>query len=218
MKKRLTKEVATTDFNDTEASFITASIFLASCILLLTSLSFAKTYNVTQITSQSQSSVSFVFTAIRTNPGDEVHFDLPKNLQNQKLSFVILGHRQDPNTHKGGTPGQKQDMVPGLSAVLVHSTNLMEPTLPDSWRWWAGMASGNLGAKFAEPRADLEMENLYEWNTKGTAGMVGAMAADTKNMAVGTDMGKPGGSFCLGCLVCLHQYLLKIIWKACSKT
>lgn len=144
--------------------------FLATCLFLTASVSLSKVFDITEIRNQSQSSVQFNFQTIRTQPGDEVRFDVPVHLRHQKLSFVILGHRQDPATHLGGTPGQKQDSIPGLSAVLVHSTNLTGPQAEDAWRFWAGMSSGNLGAKFAEPRNDLEMENLYEWNTLGSRG------------------------------------------------
>jgi hypothetical protein len=140
-------------------------------LLTLTSIARAKTYNMTEPQSTTLSSLSFRFAEIRTAPGDEIRFVIPPALHTQKLSLVILGHRQDPSTHKGGTPGQKQDQIPGLSAVLVHSTNITDAKAPDAWRYWAGMASGNFGAKFAEPRFDPEIENLYEWNSIGSRGV-----------------------------------------------
>lgn len=145
---------------------------VASCLIFLAlNQAQAKTYEMPEPQSATLSSVSYRFNEIRTVPGDEIHFSVPQNLRGQKLSFVILGHRQDPTTHKGGTPGQKLDQIPGLSAVLVHSTNLSITNSPDAWRYWAGMASGNFGAKFAEPRFDPEIENLYEWNSIGSRGV-----------------------------------------------
>lgn len=147
--------------------------FFLSTVTFFLSLSvFAeKRIDKTEPTSQTQSSVTYVFPEISTQPGDAIRFYIPEHLRKQVLSYVILGHRQDPNTHKGGTPGVKKDDIPGLSAVLVHSTNLHDKSSPDSWRYWGGMSSGKYGAKFSEPRHDLEMENLYEWNSIGTSGI-----------------------------------------------
>ena len=131
---------------------------------------YAAEYEIAEITSQTQSSVTFVFKPITGHPGDQIGFNIPKNFQSQKLSYVILGHRQNPATNKGATPGVKEDAIPGLSAVLVHSTNLNATQPDDTWRYWGGMSSGNFGAKFAEARPELEMENLYEWNTIGSYG------------------------------------------------
>ena len=127
--------------------------------LLLTAVIYAiglsaaaeKRTDFTTPTSQTQSSVTYVFPEIRTGPGDAIRFFIPQHLRSQVLSYVILGHHQDPSTHRGGTPGQKQDAIPGLSAILVDSTNLHDVDSQDSWRYWGGMSSGKYGAKFAEP-------------------------------------------------------------------
>ncbi len=148
------------------------NFFVTTAALVLSLSAFAeKKTDFTEPTSQTQSSVTYVFPEIRTQPGDAIRFYIPQHLRSQVLSYVILGHHQDPATHKGGTPGQKQDAIPGLSAILVHSTNLHDANSQDAWRYWGGMSSGKYGAKFAEPRTDLEMENLYEWNSIGSSGI-----------------------------------------------
>lgn len=146
------------------------SFWACASLSAMGSMGFAKVIEIQNPTQVTGSSIQYSFSEVSTQPGDEVKFHIPQHLRSQKLTFVILGHHQNPSTHQGGTPGQKQDAVPGISAVLVHSTNLHNVSSADSWRYWNGMASGNMGGKFAEPRYDLEIENLYEWNTIGSRG------------------------------------------------
>lgn len=63
--------------------------FLATCLFLTASVSLSKVFDITEIRNQSQSSVQLNFQTIRTQPGDEVRFDVPVHLRHQKLSFVI---------------------------------------------------------------------------------------------------------------------------------
>lgn len=105
---------------------------------------------------------------VKMAPGDVMDFDVPETYKNKAISFVILGHRQDPSTHQGADPnGGKYDSLPGLTSFQVLNPN-------NEWRYWNGPGSGKGGAKFAEPRHELEMENLYEWRSYGHCQMDGS--------------------------------------------
>lgn len=100
----------------------------------------------------------------KLNPGECAYFSVPKELQDKPVFFVILGHRQDPSEDTGRTPGNKYDNNPGLTSLQVNVANSGgEPR----WRYWHGQASGNMGAKFAEPGYSPEIEGLYEWYDHG---------------------------------------------------
>lgn len=100
----------------------------------------------------------------KLNPGECAYFSVPKELQDKPVFFVILGHRQDPSEDTGRTPGNKYDNNPGLTSLQVNEVSTSgEPR----WRYWHGQASGNMGAKFAEPGYSPEIEGLYEWYGHG---------------------------------------------------
>jgi len=100
----------------------------------------------------------------KLNPGECAYFSVPKELQDRPVFFVILGHRQDPSEDTGRTPGEKYDKNPGLTSLQV---NEVSPSGEPRWRYWHGQASGNMGAKFAEPGFSPEIEGLYEWYGHG---------------------------------------------------
>ncbi len=108
--------------------------------------------------------ITYIFPQeIVMEPQTAIYFPIPKHLQNRPISFVILGHRQDPSTHVGWNSQTGRDDVPGLTSFQVHPKGAAQ----NQWRYWAGSASGQFGAKFAEPRSTPEMENLYDWMSLG---------------------------------------------------
>lgn len=121
---------------------------------------------LTQPTSIIGSQLRYQMPEVRLQPGQALYFAVPSNLQERDLNFVVLGHRQDPNTHKGWNSQTQRDDLPGLLSFQVLNKN-------GEWRYWGGMASGKNGAKYAEPRHSLEMENLYEWEHQGNCSIAG---------------------------------------------
>lgn len=115
--------------------------------------------------SRTSTTITYKFPEKVMKPGDSLYFAIPEDLQNKPVSFVVVGHRQDPSTHKGQKPDSHWDDVPGLTSFQVHATN---QSAIEAWRYWTGDSSGKKGAKFAEPRHELEKENLYEWVDNGT--------------------------------------------------
>ena len=113
-------------------------------------------------------SISYKFPEMVLNPGEVLYFAVPDDLSKRAVSFAILGHRQDPTTEKGMNYTTKWDDIPGLTSVQFHST---DPKEKDPWRYWRGNASGVKGAKFAEVGKHVEVENLYDWQKYGHAGV-----------------------------------------------
>lgn len=108
-------------------------------------------------TKQTCSTVTYEFAETDMKPGDSVYFHVPLEQRKRGVRFMVIGHRQDPSTNKGG----KWDDKPGLSSVQIYSKN--------TWNYWKGSASGKKGAKFAEVRHRPELENLYDWDHYGYA-------------------------------------------------
>ena len=113
---------------------------------------------------RTSNSVSYKFPSQPLAPGESIYLWVPSDLQKRGVDFVVLGHRQNPDTQTGTTPGEKWDKVPGLTSVTVYDKN----RAPDErWRYWNGSASGKNGAKFAEVGKSFELEGLYEWSQLG---------------------------------------------------
>ncbi|MFN7904655.1 MAG: hypothetical protein ACK5P5_05680 [Pseudobdellovibrionaceae bacterium] len=135
--------------------------------------------------------ITYSFTQeIVLDPQQAIYFAIPAHLQNRTISFVILGHRQNPSTHIGWNHQSNRDDVPGLISFQAHPKGAQE----NHWRFWAGSSSGNFGAKFAEPRPTPEMENLYDWMTLGHRSILSndlsqtPLSTDTLRLvSVGTD-------------------------------
>lgn len=125
-------------------------------------------------TARTCSSVTYRFPEKTLKPGDMLEFEVPQDLRDRGVAFMILGHRQPLQKKKV----DQWDESPGLTSVQVLGTFGGSPTggsPTPSWRYWSGNASGELGAKYAEPRSedDPEMENLYDWAKIGHRSIVG---------------------------------------------
>lgn len=132
--------------------------------------------------SRTSSSVTYKMNPqITLQPGETIYLAVPGDLQSRAVSFMVLGHRQDPTTEKGTNPETKWDDVPGLTSVQIHAKNFAKGK---QWRYWNGPASGKQGAKFAEVRSDLELENLYGWLSYGS---VGLEAGDSSTAEIDAD-------------------------------
>lgn len=107
-------------------------------------------------TQKSCSTVTYKIPEYKMNPGEALYFHIPPEYRERAVRFMVLGHRQE--NIPGWKPGT-WDEKPGLSSVQVATKGNL--------RYWKGMSSGNKGAKFAEIRTSLEMENLYDWNSFG---------------------------------------------------
>lgn len=101
---------------------------------------------------------------LRLKPGECGYFSVPASLRNKPVLFVNMGHRQAEGDNTGWNAQTKHDSKPGLTTVQVNETNIKGES---RWRYWGGSSSGKFGAKFAEPRYDMEMEGLYEWSKNG---------------------------------------------------
>lgn len=150
----------------------------------------------TEPTSRTANSVTYKFSERSLQPKENLYLAIPKDLQGRPVSFVTLGHRQDPKTDAGIDPKTGWDTKPGLTSVQIHGKNFPGKS---GWRAWKGMSSGENGAKFAEPRDTLEMENLYEWQTHGSLGAdngdyskVGILGDGIRVRSVGKDEVKVG--------------------------
>lgn len=123
-------------------------------------------------------SVNYNLKGQKLAPGEFIYLWIPPDLQDKGTNFMILGHRQNPATTTGPKPGQKWDDTPGLTSVQVYDANR---PVKERWRHWAGDASGNFGAKFAEPDIRFELENLYQWSKLGHRGV---QSGDFKNDSI----------------------------------
>lgn len=103
----------------------------------------------------------FDFPEMELRPEDIVYFMVPDDLSKLPLSQIGFSHRQ-----KGYAPDW--DRNPGLTSALLYSTDIPN----DEFRYWAGHASGKMGAKYAEYRRSPEMDTLYEWPLIGHKGLV----------------------------------------------
>jgi hypothetical protein len=111
------------------------------------------------------SSVKYEFEPYRVlKPGQCVILNVPEHLRNQNVNSVILGHRANPEGNRGTSEESTFDNKPALTSVQLGMTGTGGGV---SWQYWNGSASGKFGAKFAEPRDDLEIESLYEWYHNG---------------------------------------------------
>jgi len=117
-------------------------------------------------TVRTSNSVSYSFPEVTMKPGETIYFGIPSDLKRKSVNFVIIGHRQDPHEEKGYNSQKKWDEIPGLTSFQVLTTNKKGEK---EWRYWSGDSSGNQGAKFAEVRHSVELENLYEWTDTGTS-------------------------------------------------
>lgn len=115
---------------------------------------------IDQATDRTISSVEYKIPDKRLKPGEILYFVVPDDLSTKAVSFMVLGHKQDPSDQTGWSKSGDFDSSPGLTSVQVLSEE-------GDWRYWPGQASGNKGAKFAEVRYDYEMENLYDWDKYG---------------------------------------------------
>jgi hypothetical protein len=109
----------------------------------------------TEATSTTCNSVTYQFPEEQLSPGEISYFHIPTEIRDRGVSFVIMGHRQNP---EGGDP--EWDESPGLTSFQVMAAD-------KSWNYWNGQSSGHSGAKFAENSMYPEMENLYDWNKFG---------------------------------------------------
>ncbi|MBL7715040.1 MAG: hypothetical protein JNL01_06190 [Bdellovibrionales bacterium] len=119
---------------------------------------------ITEPSHQGCSWIAFKFPEKKLLPGEALYFSISEDLRTKPVTFVVLGHRQDPGSEKGMNRETKWDDVPGLTSVQVHSST---GDAAKAWRYWAGQASGEKGAKFAEVSYSPEIENLYEWLSTG---------------------------------------------------
>lgn len=92
-------------------------------------------------------------------PGESLYFAVPSDLTDRPVSWVIIGHRQDPRTQRGRSDN---DDFPGYTTTQVHSVVASE-----GWRYWGGMSSAPFGGKFAEIKYDAELDGLYQWTYEG---------------------------------------------------
>lgn len=121
---------------------------------------------LTQPSERTSHSVTYRFPERELRPGQSLYFALPPDISGNPVRFVILGHRQDPQRETGFDTTRRWDNVPGLSSVQFHQAGASGP---GAWRYWRGQASGTQGAKFAEVRNEVELENLYDWEKYGHA-------------------------------------------------
>lgn len=108
-------------------------------------------------TSTTCSSATYDTHDIKLEPRNSLYLKVPYNMQDRKVNFVNLAHRQD-----GTLDFEKNewDMWPGLTSIQIYSKN--------NWYYWGGSSSGENGAKFAEPNDyEFEYEGLYEWEKYG---------------------------------------------------
>lgn len=96
-------------------------------------------------------------------PNECLYLEVPKELRSKPILFVNLGHSQQYQDNTGYDPKTKWDKNPALTTIQVNPNNNKGET---KWRYWGGMSSGDLGAKFAEP-GGIELEGLYEWYKNG---------------------------------------------------
>lgn len=135
----------------------------------------AKRYFVVP-TSKTCSSLTYEFPETRVSPGQALYFDVPTEFRDRPVTFVTIGHRQNPSDPSNyGLGATEHDSKPGLTSTQILTTGYEGA---DNWRYWAGSASGAYGAKFAELRGSPEIEHLYEWRKIGHYG-VGSKAHET---------------------------------------
>jgi hypothetical protein len=106
-------------------------------------------------------SAEYVLPEFEIKPNEVHYFAVPKNLSINPLSQIGFSHRQK------GIATSERDSRPGLTSALVYTSDIPG----DELRYWAGPASGKLGAKFAEYRGSPEFDALYEWPLKGHYGV-----------------------------------------------
>lgn len=114
-------------------------------------------------------------------PGQCVYLNVPEHLRGQSVHSLILGHKANAE-NRGVNPQTKYDDLPALTSVQLGSVNSSGTR---DWVYWNGSSSGKFGAKFAEPRYDLEMETLYEWYKNGYTSVEGG---ERKTDILKTDM------------------------------
>lgn len=115
-------------------------------------------------TSSDSTSVKYDLGRRKLKPGECMYLHVPKELRGKPVLFANLHHQQDPFDDTGWENGEDfGDKNPGLTTVQFNKTTT---NFTPNWHYWAGMSSGNFGAKFAE-KSHMEKEGLYEFYKNG---------------------------------------------------